>query len=566
MAGLLLQLVLLAPMDTRDIEDAYTESMLKEVKVMESIRRECTLDFEPFFGDYNAPIHSTIPPNRRISRYIHECIDTWIESLKKEVLFPSISSKTVSKWTANEVWNVDPDYELNDEIGVTAIDLERVYHRHHVAVSGPCEMRQKWYASNLQPRTYYAQGGTAFHSSKYLAKPFTDLCDSLPSTNRRTRVDPSRITIRDPSHDVAYYDLTSFTSNLHVQREFLTRLAMYCKGETVEILDAVRGVVSVDLGELIYDYVRHNLMQPSYTLPSKYGDPTQVRYHSVAGFLGVYGNIATATFIHGAVMAMLHDELDENNVAGDDGLDVTRSVGYTLEVVGLLGTVEDSKTFRDSEGCCIHLKRPIVRLGNRLIQGQLVTWPSLEYGERETDDRYPYLRNQTNRQRKDAIAGSVTAFLRSLESQPLTDDELELVDTFLTYVYDTYNLPREGCVPQVSLVPSSFVPTYERRFIGTDPIRNTIERNYANIATLPLRGVVKWKCGMLSDSEFRCNSTKLLNYLTKLGYLHQEKIHTYVFGYDGLSQLINEYVCPDPAIYHYTVQRKLPEWIVDFYS
>lgn len=563
LAGLVLQLVLLAPLTQRDVDTIYKQSLEKELTVMESVMRTCELDFEPFFGMYYKTIHWSVAPNPKIARYVHERIDNWIRSLQNRVLYPRIGSKTVSTSTASEVRKIDPDYVQENEIGITPIDLERIYHRHNIKVSGSCEMRQKWYYSNLQPRTYYAQGGDAFHSSKYLANPFVDLCDTIPATNRRTRVDPNRIVIPNPTSDIAYYDLTSFTSNLHVQRTFMYRLAKYCEGVKVSILDSVRGVISQDLGELIHEYTRVNLHYPSYTLPSKYADSSLVHYHNIAGFLGVYGNIATATFIHGIVMAMRHDNLDENNVAGDDGLDVTESVEDTLALVQSLGTVKDEKTFRDKEGCCIHLKRPIRRIGNRLFHGHLVSWPSLEPGQSDVDPRYPYLKRMSNRDRKDAIAGSVTAFLRKLEHQDLSDNDIEIVDTFLSSLYDTYDLPRGGCVPQITQSNSGFVPIYEKRFIGMDPISNTITRLYDNIARVPQRGVIKLDADDLHNTTFMCNSTKMLRHLVMLGYLEQEKIHSYVFGYNGLERLLKEYIDPEPPVYQYNIVYELPVWAQD---
>lgn len=565
LAGLILQLVHLAPMDDKSVVDTYRQSMVKEMTVMESVRRECTINFEPFFGEYDEQIHESIPSNPTVCRYIHAGIDRWISSLQSQILYPKMSSKTVSKATSQELWRIDQQYELNNDVGVTGIDLERVYHVYGVEVPGPCEMRQKWYYSQLKPRTYYAQGGDAYKTSKYLASAFVELCDTLPATNRRTRVEPSRITIRSPSADVVYYDLTSFTSNMHTQAEFCYRLSRYCYGKKVRLMDSYHGVIEVDLGDLISDYTRTNLCNPSYTLPSKYDNPTTVHYHSVAGFLGVYGNIATATFIHGIVMASLHEYLDENNVAGDDGLDVTEDAQVTLNAAGLIGEVSDEKTFRESEGCCIHLKRPITRMGQRLIHGQLITWPSLEPIQDEPDPRYPYLKNLTRREKRDMLAGSITAFLRKLQFLRLDNHELDLIDTFLSYLYDTYDLPREGCVPQVTRSRSGFISAYEKRYIGMDPIYNTIVRSYTGIAKLPLRDRVKWEYGMFEEGVFRCNSTKLLKHLTALGYLEQEKSHRYVFGEEGLKELLKEYTCPDPIVYDYTIKCTLPAWIIDYH-
>jgi hypothetical protein len=131
-------------------------------------------------------------------------------------------------------------------------------------------------------------------------------------------------------------------------------------------------------------------------------------------------------------------------------------------------------------------------------------------------------------------------------------------------LYDTYNLPRAGCVPQITQTDSGFVPIYERRFIGEDPITNTIERHYLGMAKLPYRGKLGWEYEMLRQETFECNTTKLLGHLVALGCLRQEKSSIMVFGHDGMRQLLKEYTRPDPPIYVYTVQCDLPVWIEDF--
>lgn len=564
MAGLILQLILLAPMSTIEIDHIYRASFQKEMIVMESVKRTCTLDFSPFFGAYDLPIHDHFPPNAVMARRIHKGIDRWITTLESKILYPRMSSKTISKMTSDNLHSTIPDYVAKDSVGITTIDLEAVYHTHGVRISGPCEMRQKWYCSNLKPRTYYSQGGDAYHTSKYLANPFTELCDTLPCTNRRLRTDPTRIVIPDGTHDVILYDLTSFTSNLHVHSDFMMQLSRYCNGRQVTILDTVHGLVQQDLGDMIYEYTKVNLDKPTYTLPSKYSDSSVTHYHNIAGFLGVYGNIATATFIHGITMSMLHDNTNENNVAGDDGLESSENVGRSLKLLEALGEISEEKTFRVSEGCCIHLKRPITRIGDRLIPGQLVTWPTLEHVQDNTDLRYPYLKRLSKRERTGAISGSITAFLRSLESQPLDTNDIEIIDTLLTYIYDEYELPREGCVPQAAHnATTGFVPAYERRYIGIEPISNTICRNYTNIARVPLRDVVKMEWYMLSDEVFRCNQNALLSLLERLGYVSSEKPCVYVYGEEGMKRLLKEYARPDPRVYDYTVVGTLPDWVSD---
>jgi hypothetical protein len=540
--------------------------MVKEMRVMESVPRKCELNFEPFFGKYDDVVHSSIGPNPAMAKLIHKRINGWISDLGSSVLFPKIGSKTVSKASSAELYNLYPGYIRTSDIGITPVDLERVYHSTGTKVTGPCQMRQKWYANQLKPRTYYAAGGTAIHSSYHLAKPFVELCDILPITHRMSRVLPSRIVIPEDDLDVIYYDLVSFTSNLHVQRVFMYRLAHYCRGYEVSILDSCYGIIKTDLGQLLFEYTRDNLHDPSYTLPRQYDNPSAVHYHSVAGFLGVYGNISTATLIHGCVMAMRHDNLDECNVAGDDGLEVTADTASSMETVRTMGEAHMGKTYTSSEGGCIHLKRPIRQLGNRLIHGDLISWPSLEVIQEIADPRYPYLRELTKRERRDNIASALTDFLKQISTIVLDESEIDIVDRFITRIYSEQNLPLSGNVPQTSHKSLGFVSAYERRFIGLDPIRNTLERNYGGFVRLPRRGQCDWEYDMFSGTKFACNQTSLLKHLVTLGYLEQEKVSSYVFGQEGLDQLLKEFTDPDRDVYDYTITRNLPTWVQDFES
>ncbi|KAK2771426.1 hypothetical protein FQN53_005075 [Emmonsiellopsis sp. PD_33] len=94
-------------------------------------------------------------------------------------------------------------------------------------------------------------------------------CLQYPSISRKTVEDQTTTIARsiwssiDPYHRTGYtaegpyghhafiYDLTSFTSSLHEQRHFVDRLAEYCHGNVVKVVDAWSGVIDNDLRDLI---------------------------------------------------------------------------------------------------------------------------------------------------------------------------------------------------------------------------------------------------------------------------------------------------------------------------
>jgi hypothetical protein len=263
-------------------------------------------------------------------------------------------------------------------------------------------------------------------------------------------------------------------------------------------------------------------------------------------------------------MSMEHKRLDQNNVAGDDGLTVTKDVERTLGLIRTMGDVAGKKTFIASEGCCIHLKRPIRRIGDRLVAGDVIPWPSLEIASKPFDGRYPYLRQTSKIERRQKMAGSITAFLRKLEYQQLSDNEIDLVDTFMKQIYHDFVFPRNGCITQIQHNPLGFVPAYERRYIGLCPITNTINRHYNGIAKLPLREYMKFEYSFLQERTFCCNSTKLLGTLERLGYVEREKQIRHVFGEEGYLQLLKEYNDAGVPVFRYRVLDSLPVWITDY--
>jgi hypothetical protein len=111
--------------------------MIKEMTVMESCRRANDLDFRVIFGQFDENMHPLIPRNRPVARFINKCINSWIDSLQKRILFPKVGSKTISKKTVDEVYALDENYIPNEELGITPIDLERLYHKHGIKIQGP---------------------------------------------------------------------------------------------------------------------------------------------------------------------------------------------------------------------------------------------------------------------------------------------------------------------------------------------------------------------------------------------------------------------------------------------
>lgn len=570
--GMIISLCISLPLSTRAIKDTYSQLFAKEVLVMESSPLPSALNYNPFFGSYQESIHPSVEPNPRMASAIHQLIDRWIESLeRKSYILPHMTSKLCSKATQHEVAVKYPSYVTFEEEGATQADLEYIYMTEGDLLPGcPCEVKQRWYSSNLVPRTYYAAGSDAYHASKYVRDALNSLCDFLPPTERYARVNPHRIVLSSPQSHALIYDLTSFTSNMHEQRHFLSRLAMYCKGHSVKILDAVEGVVPVDLGDLLSWYNELNT-QPSYCSDKLTGN--LVLRHHVAGFLGVFGNLASCTFLHGAVMSQLVSTFSQLGVAGDDGLIESVDDFTTFFVIRLLGLCEESKGYSTSEdGWQVYLKRPIRQVGSRVFAESFALYSMFEHLFPGDDCRFfPVPRSKS--ERLSSLASSIVVYLRSLSRIALTDEERELVLAFLAAVYRLVHFPLSGNVPQIhsshppdTFIPSGVVPVLSIDAIGLDPIEFTIKSLYSSVAVIPERIPIRLDIDYdlcFAGSSFVCTGSPLLSYYRKLGFVELVQGDVVLIGEEGLHALLHYY---SPArsfpVYTVNVLRDIPDHLL----
>jgi len=547
-----------SPLTETQQSELRQASANKEFIVLDSTPRESVIDYSCFFGDYETPIDTDIPPNPAMASRVHKSIDDWIKVCRSRILYPRLSSKTVSHDTTLNAWEALKDLGLYQDEEVTQIDLEWIYHTFGIEVTGACEMRQRFYISELQPRTYFASGGDAFRYTKYAATLGNLLADSLPCSEKHACTNPTRLLI--PSRGSAViYDLTTFTSNLHEHWSFLDALSKYCKGSIVRTMDAVHGLVDRDLGDLVAQ-LRDLHRYAVYTTGRVFPVTTRSRHH-VAGFLGVYGNITTAKFLHAAVVLQVHHTTDELNVVGDDGISGTTDPPRTVGAVQHLGTLEESKVYVTSEAGCIHLKRPVRQLGSRCIQSPVVNLPSLEYTlhKQNVDSRYGDLAKMTKNERRTGAGSNMLRCLQSLTRVPMTEEDQELVYSLLHWAYIDSGIPIEGHVPQVTGDFSyGFVPRLDRKELMLDPIENTIAHMYSGTAHLDFREHRAVTMSYDNGSQFSGNISPHLTYLCKLGYVNKTPTRVLYTGEVGYQLLIKEYVNPDPVVYTFTVIKDIP--------
>lgn len=545
-SGAIIMSCFLAPLTDDQIAQTKLESYLKEIDVMDTEPYFPNFDFRPFFGEYNVQLHPSIPANPPMAKTVHQAIQSWtsIHSSPHRHHVPRLSTKLLPRLTRQDM-DIYLSQILHEPSLSTQGTLEWLWMKYGVEFTGKCEVKQRWYTNGLSPRTYYVCGPTLFNSVKYTQDLWNDLCDRLEVTNRRNRVNPHRIHI-DGVARALFYDLSSFTSNCAAQREFLQQLALYVDGLPFIAQDSRFGLTTVDFGDVIRDYANSNIHPEYSTRDPRFEDST----HGVAGFLGVYGNIATCTFLHGAVVLQLASDTSGCGCAGDDAVIVTDMETDSVWIcISLLGVLAMEKTFSSEDPDVLYLKRR-VWFGDRrpcqLNTSRYIQLPSFLFTMNQTDLKRFREGKMTKAELKKLACSSLGATYKS--SVPfLNSGYMVDIRTFLQGYYKLLKLPIQGNVPQFSRANSwwsqSFVPNMAtlgyRGFI-----EGTINILYPGWCNLPDRITIPFPVplSLKENSVVRLVQGPNTSLYVKMGVL--EPIHRrnrLLTDEEGLKELLEEY-------------------------
>jgi hypothetical protein len=610
-SGLILDLARLCEPSKEEIEDMAWASWSKEMMACNTDKRDSSLNYRAIFHPeyFEESLVPHADPRPEVNAYIHRTLTEWRADVCSRILFPRMSSKACSHHSKSllqqywPTWKVDMD-PGDDDILCSQETMERLYCETGVEVPGPCEMRQKLYRAGITPRTYFAQGGDAYSSSKYIQLPCTLLVNSIPSSHHLFRLIPTMLDYPNGGNTVFIYDLTSFTSMFHEFLPFIRQLGDFCLDHTVTIWDGRQGYVDVDLGLLLHRYATVNAFHPAYSAhraDKSYG----VFYHVVAGFLGVYGNLMFCTYLHCLVVLSIVGSVGKCYTAGDDGgavlyallvllwpgegkskpttaNDPRSDVALLFYALSLLGIIEWSKVFTIQEAGAIALKRPLQVFENRLTSPPMCIWPQsilirmyTQWKEHRDPRFHTYYMFTTRPECRSAIITEVTRFLTHLSAMEyrIADEDLRCADVYLRWIYDTIGAPVEGYVPQFGSDKAigDFVPALAgtedlRWWYSRDPVRRTVDYHWSGWADLPCR---EGECDYTSadplplyvGATFTSRSTPLLAYLKKTRYIARKTLFRRVVGEESYDLLCREYLGPYPLpanIYEYHVNALPP--------
>lgn len=471
------------------------DSWEKEIAATTGPDRPQVLNYDVWFSDlsnaHKMPLSEHVPPAPVHNARIRAAFRQWKDKMAGRLLFPQIqANKTISRGSSALFTDFIHQGNLPARTDTTSSDLEKLYADSGVEIGGPCELRQSWKYNEITPRTYCSQGGKAFHSSKYMRVPINELTNVFPEVNFLSRFSIHELPL-ETMDDAFVYDYISFTSLFAELKYFLEELANFCEDTEVFLVDSRLGIIRTTLGAVIRDYNETCNIKGEFTINRYTPGENIPMVHEVAGFLGVYANIASCTTLHGLHACQICGDQSNCRCVGDDvfgilGLSRDWSRDDALKAVESLGRlqrekvqwwsyVEPDEENMEVDHAYTYLKRPLDRFGNRMFLDRslyLPIWglihPIEDIIQREEEDlqtRVKLLATQTYGAIKQA---------QSL-NPPLELHQQDFLQIYFRSLYEYLGLDCKGRLPfekskvRGEEVSGLFIPNIEERFLELDP-------------------------------------------------------------------------------------------------
>jgi len=567
-AALVLEIARSAPYTRTQEYKIRQFAFCKELRTLEGTPLPSRLNYSVWFDPdcIDHTFHSSLPPNPDMAYYVQKILLKWRLWMTTRTHYPRTSGKqiswdTVRNWEehSGERWGRHTD---DRNMIFSQKTLLRYYFDTGIQIPGRCEMRQKWYRSGVAPRTYYAMGGSAYWASCYLQDGWNKLVDLSPVTNHVSRLNPSRIKILSGEY-LRIYDLSTFTSNHHEQKHFLSALASWCSGYDIVLADPKYGLMTYDLGYLISLYTAENINVP-YSLERMRPDfdPGWDFFSCIASLLGIYGNLMTCTFVHGhSVLQAPRLNTDNYNCAGDDG-HFAEEPGLEDETTGIIranGVIEETKEFATYEPGAVCLKRSTEQVGNKVIQSHMLIWPSIAILDYHLGRSSTHAETSTlNRTEwRNVIGKEILRFLHSIFSYQYCEDPQEVLEAVQSW-YLLCSLDPLGSLSQTGgsldmlpVMPETISDLYK------NPLEVLINRTYTGAVILPERSDSQinpppadlWRPGL----KWSGTSNPGLKMLSAVGVVEKEVQKRIFFGMEGLYRLKKEFDNPGFRVNEYEV-------------
>jgi hypothetical protein len=481
------------------IQQELEEGISKEVQAAVEEFRPVHFDWDPILSEdksfRNNPIAEGYPANGQVHEEIFRRLKVSLRRLSGSLLYPDYSKKTLGQ---GAVVNMSPfvkKYYAEEEREMyTTLGLERIYHEFGFWFRGFTEVRWAWKFNDLKPRVYYARGPDQYRWSRFIQAVFNVFVDAFPNTHRFQRFQTFQI-VGKPLQTCFIYDYSSFTSTLQEVTDFTLRLAEFCRGTIVTVVDSREGLIDVDLGDMLKDYSTHCVEYPKFDLSKVSGMPPGecVGVHT-CGMLGVPGNISSCTLLHGIHLSIVLSSLLNNKAVGDDALG-WKELQNNIEKRCLLrhlsgiGKLSFSKmVFWDPEDedadpdqtTWNYVKRPAVRLGNRLVSRDQAVWPSVSVVLSIPDGIHTIFPPETEYLRLKKTCNMLLSFVLQFEFFAVSEEESIVIDRYVRHILKIGQIEKR----LKSLGLHEMI--YPRGFRTSDVKRDMVEDYWNSVVRLPI--------------------------------------------------------------------------------
>jgi hypothetical protein len=379
------------------------------------------------------------------------------------------------------------------------------------------------------------------------------------------------------------HDYSAFTSNMTEIKFFVKALSEFYKDTWIDVVDVYLGVIQLNLGQYLADYSSENLENPLFDVSRIVSDPDLWR-HRRAGMLGVYGNIALCTLLHGIHLAMICNSPDALNCVGDDAAYYPDMQEYTMERVKagicLLGGIKAENfqvfsniryTDEDIESPHWHfLKRPIFFLQGNLCTEELLDFPLLSLVQNFKDPHHTVEYGSVDDRRRSFVM-QYSRFLERLPSIRSSLEDRDLLLQIIGWYYHRLSLPREGSLPPHS------IPYLQKIHIAIPPVDEKVfayhwldilfwysDKDYVSFPKTAEKEDPDYTVQMSRlpiDAEVEVIGFKGMALLEDLGYISRSPVTIHLDVCDETRILYREFLKGQlSSVYRCKILRSFPSW------
>lgn len=550
----------------------------------------------PFFLQFHHAIrtqmHPDIPLRPAMSLLIRKRFLEWKAILSSTILIPTPSDKSLgfhSSYNFGELIFGHLAPHDRPQMSYTTAQMEAEYSESGRQVVGPCEVRYAWKYNDLKPRVYYAQGASAYFSSRHIRPIFNLLQSMFANTDPNRRYSFSRFRSLDSKDRFTVYDYSSFTSNLSDISQFVAEMAEFCEGTRVRIFDTYYGVQEVSLKSLLNRYNAVCNIEPEFSIHKIEGlspyDPDGFLRQRQAGLLGVYGNITESTILHGLLQLMITGSEDKCNALGDDGGVVTNEDELPFEelkaAIRVLGKISDDRfqTWMEDEGYgedaegWHFVKRPISRVHGRIMQDWMPDFQNFGSVLDIQDSMHTLPHEPFERRRRLLIRQTCRLFESCHRHKHLlTEEDIEDILSITTQLFLRLHLPLQGSFPTRSRsLRSHSCP--DSRLCSPPVSRESLEEGWytvlrnrvvdVDVLNLPAEThiIEDLPHEMIAGMEFKSNGSEMLGLLEKIGVVVKSlEVVEWLATEEAFAVLDALMTHSKRAVYTFTVCRTYPQW------